>query len=175
MINSDNMKPWYPYYVQQMLGNNLNVGDSIIASTSSSDDVRSLAWIHNGETKVFLICKANQPKSIHFEGLEGELDITKIDNIVSWEDPRVQKGQIHSNSYFTLDGYTVALIQKSSARSQILYMPILSLIIMGTMSLLIIITFCFLHMRKKLDQNVKSAGVRETGLLRTLFWQCYFW
>ena len=114
MVNVDDNKPWYPYYAQKMISNNLAVGDTIVESTSSSDDVRSLAWIHDGTLNILLICKVDEPRTMYLRGLEGQLDYLKIDNTISWENPNVQTGVIDSVESLTLEGYTVALLKTSS-------------------------------------------------------------
>ena len=111
MINSDNNKPWYPYYVQHMIGNNLAVGDSIVETTSSSSDVRTIAWVHNQILNVLLICKVDQPRTVHLDGLQGQINISKIDNTVSWKTPRIQTGTIDSTKPLVMNGYTVALLR----------------------------------------------------------------
>jgi hypothetical protein len=111
MINSDNNKPWYPYYIHYMIGNNLDVGDPIVDSVSSSDDVRTLAWIHNQTLNILLICKVNQTRTIQLQGLQGQLNISKIDNTIPWENASIQNQVLNSDEPMTLDGYTVVLVQ----------------------------------------------------------------
>ncbi|MEM2130592.1 MAG: hypothetical protein QXZ70_08355, partial [Candidatus Bathyarchaeia archaeon] len=110
MINEDDNKPWYPYYVQKMIGNNLSVGDFIVESSSSSNDVRVLSWLHNGELKILLICKVDQARMVYFNGISGKLSIVKIDNNIPWENPALQAGTIEVNDPLVLERYTVALL-----------------------------------------------------------------
>lgn len=110
MINADNNKPWYPYYVQQMIGPNLAVGDQIVQVNSSSSSVRALGWMHNGKLYLLLICETTTPLSITFSGLQGTLSYSKIDNTVSWESPRVQTGTTSSTAALPFNGYTVMLL-----------------------------------------------------------------
>ena len=111
MINSDNNKPWYPYYVHYMIGRNLNVGDLIVETASSSEDVRCLAWVNEQTLNVLLICKVDQPRIIYVQGLQGQLNISRIDNTVSWENAAIQSQVINSGEPIIFNGYTVALIQ----------------------------------------------------------------
>jgi hypothetical protein len=111
MINDDDNQPWYPYYVNYMLGRNLGIGDPIVNSTSSSDDVRSLAWIHNGMLNLLLICKINESRTIRLQGLRGQMNFLKIDNMIRWETPNMQIGSIDAADPFIIKGYTVALLQ----------------------------------------------------------------
>ena len=49
--------PWYPYYVHEMIGKNLAVGDPIVETTPTSDDIRTLAWINDDKLNILLINK----------------------------------------------------------------------------------------------------------------------
>jgi hypothetical protein len=109
LIDFNNDKPRYPYYVSQMIGNNLAVGDRLVESNCSSDDLRALAWIHNGLLSILLICKIDQPRTVHLQGVAGQLDYSKIDNSISWKTPSVQTGSI--TDALILNGYAVALLQ----------------------------------------------------------------
>jgi len=111
MINSDNNKPWYPYYVHYIFGNSLSDGDLLVESDSSSDDLKVLAWIHNQKLNVLIICKVDQPRTVYLYGLKGQINISRIDNTVPWETPNLQKEVIDDNAPITLNGYTVALLQ----------------------------------------------------------------
>jgi hypothetical protein len=111
MINTDNNQPWYPYYVQKLIGNNLRKGDTIVSSTSSSGDVRSLAWVDGKTLNILIICKINQYRTLHVSGLSGQLSVTKIDNTYSYLSPRLQKTTMGSTQTLSLNGYTVALLQ----------------------------------------------------------------
>jgi hypothetical protein len=111
LINLDDNQPWYPYYVQRMLGTTLGVGDSILKTTSSSDEVRVLSWVHEQKVNIFLVCKVDQPQTIHLNGISSQLYITKIDNTISWESPSKQTSMINSTAPITVNGYTVMLLQ----------------------------------------------------------------
>jgi len=114
MVNHDNNQPWYPYYAQKMMGSNLAVGDQIIASTTSSSDVRSLAWIHGDNLNLLLICKVDEPRTINLGGVGGQLAFFKIDNTISWETPDVQTGVINHDDSLITSGYTVILLRMSA-------------------------------------------------------------
>jgi len=111
MINSDDNRPWYPYYVQYMLGNSLGVGDSFLDTTSSSEDIRTLAWIHNGMLNIFLICKVNQPRIVYLQGVTGEAKLFKIDDTIPWTTPTMQSGTINVANPLVVNGYAVVLLQ----------------------------------------------------------------
>jgi hypothetical protein len=113
MTNEDDNQPWYPYYVQKMIGENLDAGDAIIETKSSSDEIRVLSWINNVTLNTLLVCKTNKPRIIHFYGVSGETIILKIDSTISWETPDVQTMIFNLNTPITLNGYTVALLQNS--------------------------------------------------------------
>jgi hypothetical protein len=115
MVNADTGKPWYPYYVHQMIGNNLAAGDQILESTSSSSGIRTLAWIHGTKLNLMLICKTSQPQKIHLAGITGQADFLRIDNTISWKSPRVQTGTINTTNPIVLEGYTVMLVQQEAS------------------------------------------------------------
>ena len=111
MINLDNNNPWYPYYVQKMIAANLAVGDQILESTSSSNDLRSLSWIHNGSLKLLLISRSSQTSRIVLQGISGTASISFIDSTIHWETPALQTGTINLSEEIQLNGYTVMLIE----------------------------------------------------------------
>jgi hypothetical protein len=110
MINSDNDKPWYPYYVQKMFGNNLRVNDPLLESTCSSNDVRTLSWLHDGKLQILLVCKTNQTYSVHLHGTTGIVNATRIDNRIPWENPAPQLESFDASQPFELYGYSVVLL-----------------------------------------------------------------
>jgi hypothetical protein len=111
MINSDNNRPWYPYYLLQMIGRNLSVGDHLINMTTSSDDIRPLSWIHNGTVMVLLICRVDQTRSLFLQGVSGYSNFLKIDNTISWKSPAIQSGEHDLAEPLMVEGYTVLLMQ----------------------------------------------------------------
>jgi hypothetical protein len=111
MVNSDNNQPWYAYYVYKLLGKKLSVGDHIANATSSSSDISSLAWFHNGKLNVLLICEVNQQRTVYLHGFGGLMNFSRIDNTVSWTTPRVQTGTVDSAQALTINGYTVELLE----------------------------------------------------------------
>ncbi|MBX5327280.1 MAG: GH39 family glycosyl hydrolase [Candidatus Bathyarchaeia archaeon] len=113
MINDDDNKPWYPYHVQWMIGNNLSVGDQIVEANSSSDNLKALAWINEGKLKILLICKSNEPLLVYFQGITEVLTLIRIDSTIPWETPVLQVNQINSTEALVLQGYTVALLSIS--------------------------------------------------------------
>ena len=113
MINQDDNQPWYPYYVQNLIGRNLSVGDSLLETSSSSNDVKSIAWLHNGILNYLIICKVDEPRTLRLQGLSGELDFAKIDNTISYVTPRVQSGKMDSDEPIVVNGFTVIRLQTS--------------------------------------------------------------
>jgi hypothetical protein len=111
MVNEDDNQPWYPYYVHKMIGENISPGDLIIETTSSSSEVRVLAWIHNRTLNIFLVCKSNEARTVVLKGLAEDAKVLKIDNTVSYETPDIQEETLISGEPFILNGYTVALLQ----------------------------------------------------------------
>jgi hypothetical protein len=115
MTNQDNNQPWLPYYVHEMIGKNLAIGDNIIDVTSSSTDIRSLAWTHGSNLNILLICLASEPRTIVLQGIQGEITVYRIDNATSPDSPAIQSSTIGVNESFTTYGYTVALVQSTIA------------------------------------------------------------
>jgi hypothetical protein len=112
LINSDNDQPWYPYYVHQMVGTNLEIGDPIVSSSSSRSEISPLAWIHGDKLNILLINEVTYERAIRLYGISGQLNYFKIDNAISWRSPRVQTGVISASNTITFNGYTVMLLQQ---------------------------------------------------------------
>jgi len=110
MINHDDNQPWYPYYVQKLIGTSLYPNDLLVESTTSSNDIKVLSWIHESKINLLLICKINETRVVTFHGLTGQLDFFRIDGNVSYLTPQVQTGQIDADAPFILDGYSVVLL-----------------------------------------------------------------
>lgn len=110
IINSDDNKPWYPYFVQQFIGNNLSVGDPIVSSESSSEDVRSLAWTNQNGTFILIISKVDEPRNI-FVNFNGSGLCKKIDDTIAYENPQVQIETSIFPTTLSLSGYGVILLQ----------------------------------------------------------------
>lgn len=123
MVNLDDEKPWYPYYVHKMIGNNLAVGDRIVESSSNSEDMRVIAWIHEGKLNVLLILKVNELRTIYLKGITNQINYFKLDNSVSWKTPKIQTGTISPSNPLTLNGYTVMLLQAGTSVSQATQTP----------------------------------------------------
>lgn len=105
--------PWYPYYVQQMIGSNLGLGDPLFETTSSSNDIRALAWQNGPALNLLLISKANDTQIIRLTGISGPLHYVKIDNTIPYTSPRTQEGTVNAEDPLTFNGYTVILLQSS--------------------------------------------------------------
>ena len=105
---SPSYDPWYSYYVMKMIGTNLGVGDIIVESTSSSDDIRTLSWNHNGKLNVLLICKVNQDRTVSVNGLSGTYNYFKVDS----SQVAMQNGNINlTTQNINMEGYSVILLQ----------------------------------------------------------------
>ena len=111
MINQDDNSPWFPYYVHKMLGSNLAIGDSLIQTQSSSDDIRTIGWIHNGKLNVLLVCKVDQPRTASLKGISQQMNAFWIDASTPADNPIIQTGPVNATQPLTLSGYTVMLIQ----------------------------------------------------------------
>ena len=111
MVNEDDNKPWYPYFVHKMIGSNLAVGDKLAETKSSSNDVRSIAWLHDEKLNILLICKVDESRTVTIEGVSGQLNVSWIDTTISYQTPSVQTSIISSMESLIMEGYTVALLQ----------------------------------------------------------------
>jgi hypothetical protein len=73
--------------------------------------MRVIAWIHGEKLVVLLICKVGQTTTVQLRGLQGNLNFSKIDNMISWKTPSIQSGVMRSTDLLTMNGYTVMLLQ----------------------------------------------------------------
>ena len=111
MINKDDNRPWYPYYVNQFFGSNLAAGDAIWEARSSSDDVRVLAWDNKGKLNILIISRVNGSRTIYINGVEGDFNFLMVDSTVPWDNPSLQLGNINTTQPIIIKGYTVMLLQ----------------------------------------------------------------
>lgn len=113
MVNLDNNRPYYPYYVHKWFGNNLAKGDAIVESNTSSANFRTLAWIHNGVLNILLISKTKSTNAVFIRGLAGQLTYQKIEDPTntSYLNPEIQAGSMSTSDPMVINGYAVALLQ----------------------------------------------------------------
>jgi hypothetical protein len=107
MINLQNNKPYYPYYVNKWIGSNLSPGDPLYKSSYSYDNIRSLAWTHKGVKNILIISKTTQTVSLKLSGLSGTVKFYRIDSSTT----AAQTGSTTAGSTMSLKGYTVMLLQ----------------------------------------------------------------
>jgi hypothetical protein len=113
MINHDNLQPYYPYWLYYMIFNNLKAGDALYSSSSSSSNLRTLAWIDGNTQNLLLIHNSTATDNIQVTGFSGVLKYSKIDNAISFLNSAIQTGTINAGDTITLNGYTVMLLQKT--------------------------------------------------------------
>jgi hypothetical protein len=113
MIDSDSNKPYYPYWLYHMIFNNLKVGDKLYSSSSSSSNIRTLAWIDGSTNNILIIHNSTTTDTIRVTGFSGALKYSKIDNSISFLNSAIQAGTIDASNIITLNGYTVMLLQQS--------------------------------------------------------------
>jgi len=113
MINEDNDQPWLPYLVQELIGGNLSTGDNLVRTSCSSEDIRTLGWIHDGKLNVLVVSKTIENRSLTFEGVSGTFKIRYVDSTVAYDSPGLQSASVLSSQLFLTHGYTVALLQLS--------------------------------------------------------------
>jgi hypothetical protein len=111
MVNTDTSKPWYPYYVEQLIGSNLSVGDKIYEVKSSISGITGLSWIHGSVRNILLVSMVTSQNTVTLSGVTSQLSYYKVDNTISYTTPSVQKGTINPSSSITFNGYTVMLLQ----------------------------------------------------------------
>lgn len=111
LVNLDNNQPWYPYIVNWMLGTSLGRGDPVFKSSSSSDSIRVLAWNHSEKICVILICMLNQTFSVLLNGLPTQMNLSKIDNSISSQNPRIQTSIVNLTQPLEVSGYTVLRLE----------------------------------------------------------------
>jgi hypothetical protein len=115
MIDSYNNKPWYPYYVQKWIGNNLGLGDNLVQSAASSNNIRTLSWIDKGKLNILLIHNSTATETVSLNGITGTFNYSKIDDPsgTSYLNPTVQTGTFNAGNTIALSGYTVMLLHSS--------------------------------------------------------------
>jgi hypothetical protein len=112
MINQQDEKPYYPWYVYRMVGQNLFVGDPIFEMNSSNSIIDSIAWKHDRTLNILLVHKGTSNRIIAINGASGEFNYTKIDNTYDFTEAKEQYGTIDlSKENVSLSGYTVMLLQ----------------------------------------------------------------
>ncbi len=111
MINTDTSKPWYPYYVMQLVGSNLSVGDKVYEVQSGLSGITGFSWIHGEVKNILLINKVTTQNTITIKGVSSQMTYFKLDNSISYTSPSVQKGTVNPSTPITLNGYTVMLLQ----------------------------------------------------------------
>ena len=113
MVNGDNDKPWYPYFVNWMLGSNLSPGDPIIYTNVSGSQITSLGWIHNNATTMLLISRTNQTSNIYLAQLSNSVHYSRIDQEIPWQNATVQTGILETRYPLAVSGYSVILVSST--------------------------------------------------------------
>ena len=111
MINSDNNKPWYSYYAQKLVGENLAVGDRILESSCNSNNIRVVAWLHESTLSILLICQVDTTVPVVLTGLSGQRDVEWVDSTIPFTDGMIQRGTMDLSNPWSLKGYTVMMLQ----------------------------------------------------------------
>ena len=104
---------WYPYWVNLMIGSNLNVQDPIYESTSSNfQTVSALAWRHGNQHKILLVSKTDATVSVSLNGLNldenQEITALRIDHDTAGIETEVIG--YSENPTIIVDGYSVILL-----------------------------------------------------------------
>jgi hypothetical protein len=110
LIEGNNHQPYYPYYVYQMIGNNLQVGDPIVSTSSNTRNIVSFTWMDKGNLNILLINTFNSTVSTTVSGATGNFNYEKIDNTYSSLNAKLQTGSLSLSSPIIMNGYTVILL-----------------------------------------------------------------
>jgi len=113
MVNYNTQVPGYTYYAQKLVGQNLDVGDELLYTTSSSNNLRTLAWINNGKLNMLIINKIDAPKTLRIEGMSGDLTYYLVEKSYGSNSASVQSDTINPRYTIKLEGYSVLLVQSS--------------------------------------------------------------
>jgi hypothetical protein len=65
---------------------------------------------------ILIICKLDEPRKLHIDGVEGQLNVLKMIDSIPWRTPKLQTGLLASTDPLPLNGYTVALLQTPMRR-----------------------------------------------------------
>jgi hypothetical protein len=112
MINDDNYQPYYTYLLYQLIGTSLSVGDRIISSDVTSNNLRVLAWEHNNKLYALIISKSNSPTAVTLSGFPATIMYSLIDDNSQYTNAQIQTGVVTSNEII-INGYAVILLQST--------------------------------------------------------------
>ena len=112
LVDSDSDTPWYSYWLYYMLGKSLGDGDVLCLTSSSSKNLKTLAWNHEGANNLLLIHSSTNSDIVDLSGFAtNNLVYMKLDSEVSFLNSRIQTGK--TDSSVTMKGYTVMLLSMS--------------------------------------------------------------
>jgi hypothetical protein len=127
-INSDNKKPWAPYYLYRMVGPNLAVGDRIVQADTQDARLRVVAWRHGNMLNILVVNTSHDMVEVKLQGVSEACSYMKIDEIMPFENVQIEEGTVDVGT-IALSGYTVMLLQK-----QIMNLGALALLLLGFLS-----------------------------------------
>jgi len=106
--------PWHPYYLNSLIGNNLDVGDPICQTLSDEHRVSTLAWRHETDCKLLLINKiADQiDVTLNLSIAQGtSIKMQQIVKVSEYEGNIVEKSVPYTEPLrIDVDGYSVILL-----------------------------------------------------------------
>jgi hypothetical protein len=111
MINSNNNHPWYSYYAQKLVGENLGINDPILETSCDSDALRVLAWYNGSGLNILMICKLNETRIARLSGVTGLLNASWIDNTIPFTNALLQNKIVDAGAPLEFNGYTVMLLK----------------------------------------------------------------
>ncbi len=113
MVNDDNYKPYYPYFVYKLIGPNLSIGDPIVSSSVTANNLRVLAWEHSGKLYTLLISESNSPTIVNLSGFSTAISYSLIDNSIPYTNAQLQTGVVNASNQVFISGYAVLLLQSN--------------------------------------------------------------
>jgi len=135
MIRAEDCLRFYPYYVNWMMGRNISVEDAVFEANTTSDDVKVIAWNHQGKLNILLICKVDVAQTVNLQGVTGQLEAIWIDNTIPYTNPALQTAILNAENPITLNGYAVMLLQSTQSTpvspSPLLLLALLAYFLLG--------------------------------------------
>jgi len=120
MINSDNKKPWAPYYVYRMIGPNININDKVLQTDVVDTRLRALTWLHESNMNVLLVNRSHDQIHVQLVGTPASMTSMKVNESIPFENMSPIEETANANDIL-LSGYTVQLLQAPVATARYLF------------------------------------------------------
>ena len=110
MINSDNKKPWAPYYVYRMIGPNIGINDKVLQTDVADTRLRVIAWLHESNINVLLINRSHDQIHVQLVGTPANMTSMKVNESIPFENMSLIEETANASDIL-LSGYTVQLLR----------------------------------------------------------------